>query len=190
MKEAEKGRKRRRGQRTEWWGKESREKDEGDQEIIIHETFPLYLLHARHCSKCLMYITPMNPYKSPWVRDSHYVNFTDWSIKVQRSQVTYSRGTMSQKLNSFPAAPESRLFVTAPRCLSEKWNMEKTSSSSVVLPEDENFLSCACSFMAPMVLNWKSRLTGLPPAKLLPCRQKCIFHLCNRICHRKLLPAS
>lgn len=128
------------------------------------------------------------PTKAPRVRDSYHVNFTDWSIEVQSSQV--SRGTMSRKLNSLPAAPESRLFVTAPRCLSEKRNMEKTSSSSVGLPEDENFLSCACSFMAPTVLYWKSQLPGLPPAKLLPCRQKCIFHLCGRICHRKLLPAS
>lgn len=50
-------------------------------------------------------------------------NFTDWSIELQSSQI--SRITMSQKLNSFPAAPESKLFVRAPRCLSEKWNMEE-----------------------------------------------------------------
>lgn len=125
-----------------------------------------------HCTSCVpgtalstsCILPHLIPTKAPWVRDSYYVNFTDWSIELQSSQV--SKGTMSQKLNSFPAAPESKLFVTAPRCLSEKWNMEKTSSSSVVLPEDENFLSCARSFMAPTVLYWKSQLTGLPPAKL------------------------
>lgn len=63
--------------------------------------------------------------------------------------------------------------------------MEKTSSSSVVLPEDENFLSCARSFTAPTVLCGNLSLrVYLPLNYLFPCGQKCIFHLCSRICRR------
>lgn len=191
MREAEKGRKRRRGKRTEWWGKESREKDEGDQEIILHETFPLYLLRARHCSKCLIYITPLNPYKSPWVRDSCYVNFTDWSVEVQSSQVTYSRGTMSQKLNSFPAL-QSPGSLSLHHVASQKNGIWRKLP---VLPLSSQKMKTSFPVPAHSWLWWYfignlgSRVC-LPPAKLLPCRQKCIFHLCNRICHRKLLPAS
>lgn len=73
--------------------------------------------------------------------------------------------------------------------------MEKIPNSSLALLEDglshqQGSLSYDCSFMALTTLAWKSQRTSLPPAKLLPRRQKCIFHLWLRIFHRKLLPAS
>lgn len=65
------------------------------------------------------------------------------------------------------------------------WSTRSWTESPTMLS-----LYCACSFSALVVHYWNSQFTGLPPAKLLPCRQKCIFHLWIRICHRKLLPAS
>lgn len=94
-------------------------------------------------------------------------------------QVAKSQEALAGRIpSSFPAAPESKLFVEGTYAASqEKWNMEKTSSSSVVLPGRWKL-----SLLCPLIHGSASALLeisawGLPPLNyLFPCGQKCIFH--------------
>lgn len=76
-----------------------------------------------------------------------------------------SRGTMSQKLNSFPAAPGQALSGhSLPLQKNGIWR--KLPVLLLSSRKMKTFSLVPGSFTAPTVLYWKSQLTGLPPAKL------------------------